>query len=118
VFVLCLCVMCITCLLYCCNTATGLKPNCSLTNTYIYINELKIEEFNGIIGNGTRYLAARNTVPHPTTKPRAPNVNCKSPFTAREILENKCKHGRGTEISVTGTSLKRRQQLDVRPEDC
>jgi hypothetical protein len=33
----CLCVMCFTCLLYCCTTTTGLKPNCSLTNIYIYI---------------------------------------------------------------------------------
>jgi hypothetical protein len=32
--VLCLCVMCVTCLLYCCTTATGLKPSCSLTNIY------------------------------------------------------------------------------------
>jgi hypothetical protein len=38
VFLLCLCVMCVTCLLYCYTTATGLKPNCSLTNIYIYIN--------------------------------------------------------------------------------
>jgi hypothetical protein len=37
VFVLCLCVMCVTCLLFCCTTVTGLKPNCSLTNIYIYI---------------------------------------------------------------------------------
>jgi hypothetical protein len=34
VFVFYLCVMCVTCLLYCCTTATGLKPNCSLTNIY------------------------------------------------------------------------------------
>jgi hypothetical protein len=29
--------MCVTCLLYCCTTVTGLKPNCSLTNIYIYL---------------------------------------------------------------------------------
>jgi hypothetical protein len=34
VFVLCLCVMRVASLLYCCTTATGLKPNCSLTNIY------------------------------------------------------------------------------------
>jgi hypothetical protein len=35
--VLCLCVMCVTCLLYCCTTTTGLKLNCSLTHPYTYI---------------------------------------------------------------------------------
>jgi hypothetical protein len=29
--------VCNTFLLYCCTTATGLKPNCSLTNIYIHI---------------------------------------------------------------------------------
>jgi hypothetical protein len=37
VFVVCLCVMSVICLLYCCTTAIGLKPNCSLTYIYIYI---------------------------------------------------------------------------------
>jgi hypothetical protein len=30
-----MCVICVTCLFYCCTTATGIKPNCS--STYIYI---------------------------------------------------------------------------------
>jgi hypothetical protein len=30
-----LCLICVNCLLYCCTTATGLKPNCSLTNICI-----------------------------------------------------------------------------------
>jgi hypothetical protein len=37
-----LCVMCVNCLLYCCTTATRLKPNCSLTNIYIYRVSLDI----------------------------------------------------------------------------
>jgi hypothetical protein len=44
VFLYCVCALfvfiCVTCLLYCCTTATGLKPNCSLTNIYIYISKL------------------------------------------------------------------------------
>jgi hypothetical protein len=37
VFLYCFCVMCVTCLLYCCTNTTGLSPNCSLTYIYIYI---------------------------------------------------------------------------------
>jgi hypothetical protein len=37
VFVLLMYVICVTCLFCCCTTATGLKPNCSLTYIYIYI---------------------------------------------------------------------------------
>jgi hypothetical protein len=33
-FVLCLYAICVTCLLDCCTTATGLKPNFSLSNIY------------------------------------------------------------------------------------
>jgi hypothetical protein len=42
--VLCLCVMCVTCLFYCCTTANGLKLNCSLTNIYIYLKVTRMGE--------------------------------------------------------------------------
>jgi hypothetical protein len=46
VFVLCLCVMWVTCLLYCSTTATGLNPNCSLTNAPYYVKLTPDQIFN------------------------------------------------------------------------
>jgi hypothetical protein len=36
-----------------------------------------IEKFNDLIGNRTRALPARNTVPHPTTLPRDTIIGCR-----------------------------------------
>jgi hypothetical protein len=61
VFVLSLFVMCVTFLLYFCTNATGLKPNCSLANTYIY--NVRFEVFTAVsMKNGVFWVAKKYQV--------------------------------------------------------
>jgi hypothetical protein len=86
VFVLCLCVICVTSLLYCCTTATGLKPNCSLTHTHTYMFLVMVRNshnhwiFGLCLSSGilrdTKYFSGNGSVCHWTSESELVPYNC------------------------------------------